>query len=127
MPDLVGGAIVGTTTPPRASRRDDSEAVVVEVEQVVRRRDEPPFASAGRPTAALEAFDRAVELDLAEDGLDRDLAATVERAALGRGQGAAHEVVAPAGPAGPGVFAQPGVGRDQHGHAVADDLFHLAL
>src|SRR5688572_14215827 len=64
VPDLVGGANVVAMAPPRVSGRDGSEAVVVELQQVVRRRDEPPFASAGRPASALEASDRAVELDL---------------------------------------------------------------
>src|ERR687892_73818 len=62
------------------------EAVVVELEQVVRGRDEPPFASAGRSASALEASDRAVELDLAEHGLDGDLALAVEGAPVGSGQ-----------------------------------------
>ena len=50
--------------------------MVVELQEVVRRRDQSPFASAGGSASALEAFDRAVELDLAEDRLDGDLALT---------------------------------------------------
>jgi hypothetical protein len=57
--------------------------VIVELEEVVGGGNEPPFASAGRAPTALEAFDRAVELDLAEDGLDRDLALAVKRASFG--------------------------------------------
>jgi hypothetical protein len=49
----------------------------VELEQVVGGGDEPPFASAGGSAAALEAFDGAVELDLAKDGFDGDLALAV--------------------------------------------------
>jgi hypothetical protein len=52
--------------------------VIVELQEVVRRRDQAPFASAGGSAAALEAFDRAVELDLAEDRLDGDLSLAVE-------------------------------------------------
>jgi hypothetical protein len=64
VPDLVGDAIVGATARPPVSGGDGGEAVVVELEQVVGCRDEPPFASAGRPAAALEASDLAVELDI---------------------------------------------------------------
>src|SRR3954464_3551068 len=78
------------------------DLVAVELEEVVGRGDESPLASAGGPAAAGEAFERAVELDLAEDGLDRDLALAIELAALRCGQDAAHEVKALAGPAGPG-------------------------
>jgi hypothetical protein len=84
----------------RVSGGDGSEPVVVELQQVVRRRDEAPLASARRPASALEASDRAVELDLAEHGLDGDLALAVEGAPVGRGQHAAHEVIKASGPAG---------------------------
>src|SRR4051812_13767795 len=93
---------------PRAAPRSGGcrgDLVAVELEQVVHGGDQSPLTSAGGPAAALEAFDRAVELDLAEDGLDRDLALAVKRAALRCGQDAPHEVEALAGPAGPGLFA----------------------
>jgi hypothetical protein len=80
--------VVISAAPPAARRPSRSwcrggEAVVVELQQVVGRGDEPPFAAAGGSAAALEAFDRAVEIDLAEDGLDRDLALAGRR----RGRG----------------------------------------
>src|SRR3954468_15089347 len=117
----------GDRRPPALSGRACGQLVAVELEEVVGGGDEPPFASAGRPAAALEASDRAVELDLAEHGLDGDLAAPVKRAALRCGQDASHEAIDAAGPARPGVLAQPGIGRNEDGHAVADDVFHLAL
>jgi hypothetical protein len=95
--------------------------------KVVRRRDQSPFASACGSAAPLEAFDRAVELDLAEDGLDGDLSLAVERAAFGCGKHASHEVVKAAVPAGPGPFAQSAVGRNQHLDSVGDDVLDLAL
>jgi hypothetical protein len=91
--DPVADAIVAATAPPASSGGDGSEAVVVELKQVVRRHDEPPFASAGRPVTALDASDRAVELDLAEHGLDGDLALAEKTAPVRRGQHAAHEVI----------------------------------
>jgi hypothetical protein len=62
----------------RRSGRCGGDPVIVELQEVVRRRDQAPFASAGGSAAALEAFDRAVELDLAEDRLDGDLSLAVE-------------------------------------------------
>src|SRR3954454_14316276 len=117
----------GATARPCASGQGGSEAVVVELQQVVRGRDEPPFASACGPAAALEASDLAVELDLAEHGLDGDLALAVMVAPGGGGEHVAHEVIEAAGPAGTGALAQAGVGRDEHLDAVADDRVDLAL
>src|SRR4051794_1493794 len=110
-----------------ASGRVGGDAVVVELVEVVGGGDEPPFASACRSAAALEASDRAVGLDLAEHRLDGHLPVAVEAAPGGRGEDAAHEVVEPAGPAGPGALAQAGVGRDEDLDAVADDRFDLAV
>src|SRR4051794_17392050 len=110
-----------------SSGRGGREAVVVELEDVVGGGDHSPLAADGGSAAALEAFDRAVELDLAEHGLDRDLALAVELAALGGREDAAHGVVEAARPAGPGALAQPAVGWDEHRDAVAGDLFDLAL
>ena len=81
----------GGGAPAPASWCRGGEAVGVELEQVVGRRDESPFAAAGGSAAALEAFDRAVELDLAEHRLDRDLALAVELVAALCGEHAAHE------------------------------------
>src|SRR5215218_4089750 len=103
------------------------DPAVVELWEVVRRRDQAPFASAGGSAPALEAFDRAVELDLAEDRLDGDLSLAVEGPAFGRGEHAAHEVVKASVPAGPGAFAQAAVGRYEDLHAVRNDVLDLAL
>jgi len=43
------------------------------------------------------------------------------------GERAAHVIVEPAGPAGPGFFFEVGVGRDQDLRAVGDDAFHLSF
>ena len=88
---------------------------------------DPPFASARRSAAPLEASDRAVELDLAEHGLDGDLARAVNRAPRGRGEPRRMKSQSPPGPARTAAPAQPGVGRHEHLHAVADVRFHLAL
>jgi hypothetical protein len=48
--------------------------VGVELEEVVGGGDQPPFGVAGGSSAALEAVDPAVELGVAEDGLDHALA-----------------------------------------------------
>src|SRR6185295_4687481 len=111
---------------PRSGGRG-GEAVGVELEQVVGRCDESPFAAAGGSAAALEAFDRAVELDLAEHRLDRDLALAVEVTAVRRREHAAHEGVHAAGPARPRAPAQAGVGWNEDLDALAGDLPHLAL
>src|SRR3954469_22851990 len=111
----------------RSSGRGGCEAVVVELEDVVGGGDHSPLAANGGSTAALEAFDRAVELDLAEHRLDGDLALAVELAALGRREDATHGVVEAAGPARPCALAQTAVGRDEHRDAFAGDLFDLAL
>src|SRR5215211_5661707 len=102
----------------RRSGRCGGDPVVVELHEVVRRRDQAPFASAGGSAPALEAFDRAVELDLAEDRLDGDLALAVERPPFGCSEDAAHDVVEAAVPAGSGAFAQSAVGREQDVDAV---------
>src|SRR5215213_6650999 len=106
----------------RRSGRRGGAPVVVELQEVVRRRDQSPFASAGGSAPALEAFDSAVELDLAEDGLDGDLSLAVEGPPFGCGEHAAHEVVEAAVPAGPGAFAQSAVGRNQDLHAVRNGV-----
>jgi hypothetical protein len=54
----------------------------VQLEQVVRRRDEPPCRPACRSATALEASEVAVELQLAEDRLDRRLTLAIELAAV---------------------------------------------
>src|SRR4051794_22812548 len=57
------------SVPPRRSLgRARGEAVVVKFEDVVGGGDQAPFAADGGSAAALEAFDRAVELDLTEHG-----------------------------------------------------------
>nr|WP_259315758.1 hypothetical protein [Capillimicrobium parvum] len=56
----------------------------MELEQVVSGGDQSPFAAAGGSAAALEASDRAVELDLGEHRLDGDLSLPVELAAVRR-------------------------------------------
>jgi hypothetical protein len=73
--------------------------VVVELEQAAARCDESPLAAAGGSAAALEAFDRAVELNVAEHRLDSDLPLAVEVMTGGCGEHAAHERVHAAGPA----------------------------
>src|SRR5829696_10363042 len=78
---------------------DGGELVAVELEQVVGRRDEPPFRPAGGSSAALEATDLTVELQLPEHRLDRRLAPAVERAAVRGREHAPHEVIEPARPA----------------------------
>src|SRR3954452_67040 len=100
------------------SAGDGREAVAMQLQEVVRRRDKSPFASAGRAAAALEASDLAVELQLAEHRLDGHLALAVERAALGRGEHAAHKVIAAAGPPWTWGLAQAGVGWDEDLDAV---------
>src|SRR3954468_1256489 len=97
--------------------RHGREAVVVELEDVVGGGDQSPFAADGGSAAAVEAFDRAVELDLAEYRLDGDLALAIKLAALGSRQDAAHGVIQAAGPARSCALAQPAVGRDEHRHA----------
>src|SRR5215207_11546562 len=78
--------------------RGGCEAVVlVELEDVVGGGNHSPLAADGGSTAALEAFDRAVELDLAEHRLDGDLALAVELVTVRRGEHAAHEGVHAAG------------------------------
>lgn len=127
------GADVNIASPPAVRRPPPrswcrgGEAVVVELEQVVRGCDESPFAAAGGSAAALEAFDRAVELDLPEDWFDRDLALAVELVAVGRREHAAHERVHAAGPARALASAQAGVGWHEDLDAFAGDLLHLAL
>src|SRR3954453_12408071 len=65
--------------PPRAGCRGGAagvvglEPVMVELQEGVGGGAQSPFAAAGGSAAALEAFGRAVELDLAEHRLDRDL------------------------------------------------------
>src|ERR687888_36210 len=87
-----------TSLMPAASADDVGHPLAVELEEVVRCGDEPPFRAARRASAALEAADLAVELQLTEDGFDRGLALAVERAAVRGGEHAAHEVVEAAGP-----------------------------
>ena len=60
------------------------DPVAVELEEVVGRGDQSPFRAHGGSASSLEAVDPAVELDLAEHGLDRGLALAVERAAVRR-------------------------------------------
>src|SRR3954451_10000092 len=95
---------------PRVSRGGGAEAVIVELEEIVGCCDEPPFRPTGLSAAALEGSDLAVELQLAEDGLDGDLPGPVGGAPDGRGEHAAHEVIEAAGPSRPRRRAQPGVG-----------------
>src|SRR5918994_6351532 len=64
------------------SAGDGGDLVGVELEQVVGCRDEPPFRPAGGSSAALEASDLAVELQLPEYRLDRGLAPAGERGAV---------------------------------------------
>src|SRR3954454_11196845 len=101
--------------------------MVVEFEDVVGGGDQSPFAADGGSAAALEAFDRAVELDLPEHGLDRDLALAVELSALGSREHAAHRVIGAAGPARPWALAQAAVGWHENRDALAGDVLHLAL
>src|SRR4051812_44521225 len=99
----------------------------MELEQVVSGGDQSPVAADGGSPAALEAFDRAIELDLPEHRLDRDLALAVEVMAGGCGEHATHEGVHAARPAGPLAFAQAGVGWNEDRDTFAGDLLHLAL
>ncbi len=101
--------------------------VSVEFEEVVGGGDQLPFAPAGGSAAAMEASHLAVELQLAEYGLDRGLTPAVERAAVRGGEHASHEVIEPARPARARPAAQAGVGCDQHLNAVADNGLDLAL
>src|SRR6186997_2903065 len=94
----------------RRSGSRGGQLVVVELEHVVRGGNQSPLTAAGGSAATLEAFERAVELDLAEDGLDCDLALPVEVAAVRCCEHATHERVHAAGPAGPRALAQAGVG-----------------
>src|SRR3954451_19836553 len=112
--------------PPRSGCRG-GESVLVELEDVVAGGDESPLAATGGSAAALEAFDRAVELDLPEHRLDRDLTLPVELLATLCGEHAAYERVHAAGPARPWAPAQPGVGGNEDLDALAGELLHLAL
>jgi hypothetical protein len=93
------------------------ESVGVELEHVVGRCDQSPFTATGGSAAALEAFDRTVELDLAEHRLDRDLALAVERLALSRsgcsGSAGFHPRSSAASPerCAPSSTASPGINR----------------
>src|ERR1700750_936778 len=122
----MSGAPPAAEPPPR-SGCCGGESVVVELEQVVGGRDQSPYAAAGGSSAALEAFGRAVELDLAEHGLDRDLALAVEVMAGRCGEHVAHERVHAAGPARPLAPAQAGIWWDEYRDAFAGELLHLAL
>ena len=84
---------------PAISGGAGGEVVAVELEEIVGGGDQSPFRPAGRSAAALEALDHAVELELAEHRLDRDLALAVERPPAGRGEHTPHEVIEAAGPA----------------------------
>src|SRR5215216_6212385 len=88
---------------------EGGDPVAVELEEVVAGGDEPPFRAAGRSSAALEASDLAVELQLTEDRFDRGLAPPVERTAIRGREHASHEVVEAAGPSGASAAAQAGV------------------
>jgi len=103
------------------------DLVAVELEEVVGGGDKPPFGPAGRSAAALEAADLAVELQLAEDRLDRGLAPAIEVVAVRGREHASHEVIEAPGPSGTSAAAQAGVRRDEHLDAVADDRLDLAL
>src|SRR6478672_7345476 len=116
---MLGGA---AGEPPLRSGCGGGELVVVELEQVVGRGDQPPFAARSGSAAALEAFDRAVELDLAEHRLDRDLALAVEVMAVRCREHAAHERVHAAGPTRPLASPQAGVRWHQHLDALAGEL-----
>src|SRR3954453_21955508 len=98
----------------RSSGRGGCEAGVGGLEDVVGGGDHSPLAADGGSAAALEAFDRAVELDLAEHRLDGDLALAVKLSALWAREDTAHSVVEAAGPARSRALAQPAVWRDEH-------------
>src|SRR5215217_3189220 len=84
------------------------QGVAPELEEVVGGGDESPFGAGGVSAAAVEAVDAAVELRLAEDGLDHRLAFAVELgAAVGR-EPLAHRGVGAAFPAGPRAFSSAG-------------------
>src|SRR3954451_2250421 len=87
--------------------------MVVELEPVLSGGNQSPLTAAGGSAAALEAVERAVELDLAEHGLDRDLALPVEVAAARCREHATHKRGHAAGPARPRAFAQARVGRHE--------------
>src|SRR6185312_17284292 len=70
----------------RVLGRCGGDAVAVELEEVVGGGDQSPFRPAGGSPAALEASDLAVELDLAEDGLDGHLPLAVKATPGGRGE-----------------------------------------
>src|SRR5215207_5651417 len=61
---------------------DGVDPMAVELEEVVCGGDQPPFRATGGSSAALEAADLAVELQLAEDRLDRRLAPSVKQGGL---------------------------------------------
>jgi hypothetical protein len=77
--------------------------------------------------ASLEAIDAAVELRLAEHGLDHRLAFAVKLgAAVGR-EPLAHCRVGAALPAWSGAFVAAGVRRDQQFDPALGDLLHLLV
>src|SRR4051794_28605892 len=122
----VASAVCAARPAAAVSGCDGGAAVAVELEEIVGGCDEPPFRPAGRSAAALEASDLAVELQLAEDGLDGDLSSPVSGAPDGRGEHAAHEVIEAAGPSRSRRRAEPEVGGDEDLDAVADNRFDLA-
>src|SRR4051812_2547866 len=77
---------VRPTLTPRPDATAGTLTRAVSSPEVVGGGDEPPFRAARSSSAALEAADLAVELQLAEDRLDRRLALAVERAAVRGGE-----------------------------------------
>src|SRR3954468_22756627 len=96
--------------PPLPLGREGGGPVAVELEEVVGGGDQSPFRAAGRSAAALKALDLAVELQLAEDRLDRGLALPVKRAPLRGREHAAHGVIETASPSRARAAAQARVG-----------------
>ena len=103
----VGRARPAATRPSLDGHREDP--VAVELEEIVGGGDEPPFRPAGRSSAALEAADLSVELQLAEDGFDRCLALALEPAAVWGCEHASHKVIEAPGPSGACAAAHAGV------------------
>src|SRR5829696_90984 len=110
MPNAVS---VAGGSPDLASGGQWCRGVLVELQQVVGGVDEPPFRPAGRSASSEESVAAAVELGVAEDGLDHALAPGVELAARLGGEDSAHERVEPALPARALAFALVGVGRNE--------------
>ena len=99
----------------------------MKLEEIVGRRDEAPLGPDGGASSSSEAVHAAVELRVAEHGLDHRLALPVKRAAVVAGEDSAHEGVVAAFPAAAATRALAGVRGNQDRDAAINNAFHLLL